>query len=261
MLKMNFNLVMLTALVCLGFSTAANAQETGTLKGRIVFDGDVPEVEIAIKKGDASVKDAEVCAVEDLADNTLIVNAENKGVANAVIYIKPREARKLDIPDELKESKEKEIVFDQKNCRFSPHTMIVRTDQQVRVLSDDGCAHNTHTYPIKNDAVNFSVKANDREGTLMDAMPAGEILPFQVKCDIHPWMTAYWLVTDTPWAAVTDENGNFQIDNLPAGEKLTFTIWHERPGYLEKKLRIKLDAGQTEDLGDMKYKASKFKKK
>lgn len=259
-LPKKFCLLPLFALLSLGFLSGLSAQETGTLTGRIVFDGDAPEAELVVKKG-ATVKDAEFCAAEDLYDNTLLVNPENNGVANVIVYIKPRDAKKLEIPEAVKESKEKELVFDQKNCRFTPHVMVVRSDQAVRVLSDDGCAHNTHTYPIKNDAVNISIKANDREGVLLDKMTIGEIVPTTVKCDIHPHMTAYWMITQNPWATVTDENGNFKIENLPADEKLTFAVWHERGGYLEKKLRTKVKAGETEELGDMKYKASKFEKK
>jgi galactose mutarotase-like enzyme len=49
----------------------------------------------------------------------------------------------------------------------------------------------------------------------------------RMKCDVHPWMGAYIGVMNHPYFAVTDENGNFTIKNLPAGE-YTLKAWHER---------------------------------
>jgi hypothetical protein len=39
-------------------------------------------------------------------------------------------------------------------------------------------------------------------------------------------MSAWQLPLDHPYGAVTNENGEFSIQNLPAG-KHKFTIWHE----------------------------------
>lgn len=90
-------------------------------------------------------------------------------------------------------------------------------------------------------------------------MKVAESLPTQIKCDIHPWMSAYVLVLDHPYAAVTDQYGKFKIENLPAGE-LEFRYWHERPGYVEKSVKIKIEAGTTKDLGTIKVPAAKFVK-
>ena len=51
-------------------------------------------------------------------------------------------------------------------------------------------------------------------------------IPVTVKCNIHPWMTAYYFVMDHPYFAVTNEKGEFKIDGLPAGE-YTLAAWHE----------------------------------
>ena len=46
-------------------------------------------------------------------------------------------------------------------------------------------------------------------------------------------MTAYLMVCDHPYFAVTDANGRFEIPNVPAGVELEFRVWHERAGYLK----------------------------
>ncbi len=50
---------------------------------------------------------------------------------------------------------------------------------------------------------------------------------FKIKCDVHPWMTTFAGIFDHPFFSVSDDSGNFSIDNIPAG---TYTIraWHER---------------------------------
>ena len=71
-----------------------------------------------------------------------------------------------------------------------------------------------------------------------------EPLPISVRSDFHPWMQAYWLVVDHPYAAITDKQGRFVIENLPPG-KLIFKVWHERVGYVDPKLNITIEPGQV----------------
>jgi hypothetical protein len=65
------------------------------------------------------------------------------------------------------------------------------------VKSDDPVAHNTHTYTLRSDPVNIIIPPNDREGVPV-RKPNPELLPMPVKCDIHPWMAAHWLIVDHP---------------------------------------------------------------
>ena len=51
----------------------------------------------------------------------------------------------------------------------------------------------------------------------------------KLKCDVHPWMTAYVLVASNPFFAVTGDDGSFKITGLPAGS-YTVEAWHERYG-------------------------------
>ena len=158
-------------------------------------------------------------------------------------------------PD-LKESTAKEVVFDQKGCRFVPHAIVARTDQVVRVKSNDKLQHNTHTYPARNKGMNILMKPVDREGQLV-AYQQPEVMPFQVKCDVHTWMTAYWLIVDHPYAAITDAQGRFTIEKLPAGEQ-EFRVWHERPKYLERSRKAVIRSGETTDLGTIKVPLAKL---
>jgi hypothetical protein len=60
----------------------------------------------------------------------------------------------------------------------------------------------------------------------------------KVKCDVHPWMIAWVVVTEGP-AAVSGADGTFVIRGVPAG---TYTVaaWHERLG--EKTAQVAVPA-------------------
>ena len=60
-------------------------------------------------------------------------------------------------------------------------------------------------------------------------------------------MRAYWLIIDHPYAALTDKDGKFQIDNLPVGEH-NFRIWHERIGDIKKEYKVSVTAGDRVEL-------------
>ncbi|MES2789343.1 MAG: hypothetical protein V4719_06955 [Planctomycetota bacterium] len=225
----------------IGFSTrsvAWGAEEAGgTFEGEVVLEGDIPKLEsVATDKGPKG-DELKACGVTEVANEKLVVNPKNKGIQNVFIYLKKAPAG---MPADLKKSKEPKVTFDQKGCQFLPHALLVRNDQTVEVLSGDPIGHNTHTYPVRGNPFNSAIKANERTGVPVTPKVA-ESLPLQVKCDIHPWMTAWWLVLDHPYAAVTDENGKFKISNLPPGEH-EFVVWQESSGYIERKLVVKVDA-------------------
>jgi hypothetical protein len=73
-------------------------------------------------------------------------------------------------------------------------------------------------------------------------------VPNQVKCGIHPWMTAYMLQRKNAYYAVTDDKGNFEIANVPAGEPLQFQVWHESGTAAGSGL-----VGTTPDAKDVKW--------
>lgn len=221
---------------------AGDSSGFGTVSGRVVLTGSAPTLDFLIAQG-ADVKDKEVCAAVDMPDERLVLGSAN-GVANAFVYLSkpPRGGKELAPAGEP-------LIFDQKNCRFIPHCMIVPTGATVKVLSDDAVAHNTHTYPRKNQGVNSGVAPNDREGKLEIVYRRPESTPVPVKCDYHAWMSAYHLPIDHPYAAVTDESGNFTIPELPAGEH-SFSVWHEAAdgGFVERRLNVTVTAGTTTEV-------------
>jgi hypothetical protein len=215
---------------------------TGSLRGKVVLSGGAPALPLLISKGSA-VKDAEVCAAEDVPDERLVLGA-NGAVANVFVYLPraPKGAKPFTPPTDP-------FLFDQKTCRFLPHATIVPVSQTVKVLSNDGVAHNTHTFPNKNAGINSTVNPMDREGLVSFVYTKAEAAPISVKCDFHAWMNAWQLPLDHGFGAVSDANGEFTIADLPIG-KHSFAVWHEAAngGFVQRKLEVEIKAGETTDV-------------
>ena len=223
-----------------GSSDGAAGGGTGTFKGVVVVKGNAPEQNLLVRKGDTNAKDAAVCAAEDIPNEALAVG-ENGGLANVFVFLPkaPKGAEVAPTPEEP-------AIFDQKNCRFLPHCLIVRAGQTINVLNDDAILHNTHTYPLSNEAFNKSIPVNERNGIPL-VYTSVEKLPVSVGCDIHPWMRAWHLPLDHDFAAVTDENGEFEIENLPAGTH-EFVVWHSKAGYIERKFKGTVKSGEPQSV-------------
>ena len=54
-------------------------------------------------------------------------------------------------------------------------------------------------------------------------------VPLRFKCDVHKWMGAYSGVFNHPFFAVTNDQGTFEIKNLPPGNYV-IEAWHEKYG-------------------------------
>jgi plastocyanin len=192
----------------------------GTLKGKVVLEGAKPTLKFLVNKGDAGVKDAAVCATVDVPNEALLTGADGKGVKYALVYIpKPTAVS----PEAVSAAQAAKVVFDQKNCVFVPHVIGFMKGQTIDIISSDPVGHN----------VNAKMRANGASNNLLGpgqkttfTPKAAEGRPSEVTCDIHPWMKAYWLILDNPYFAITNENGEFEIKNAPAGTQ-KIVVWQE----------------------------------
>jgi hypothetical protein len=104
------------------------------------------------------------------------------------------------------------------------------------VKNSDNFLHNIHTLSEKNPSFN-KAQPNKNDGEKM-ADPPKVPEYFHVKCDVHPWMSAYVAVFDHPFFGVSGADGKWTIKNLPDGD-YTLTAWQEKLGTQEKKVTIK----------------------
>ena len=58
-----------------------------------------------------------------------------------------------------------------------------------------------------------------------------------MDCDLHAWMRAWVVVADHPFYAITNDMGEFILDNVPQG-RYTLWIWQESFGTMTMDVTV-----------------------
>lgn len=226
-------------------------QGFGTIKGRLVWGGGaVPEPKVVVQKGDTNVKDAQVCAVTDLFDRSLVIDPQTKGIAHGFAYLpRPTGTNPEAVKAVLKAAPE--VVVDQQNCEFIPYSTAMHQQQPITFKSSDPVGHNVRYSGFVNPARNIALPPNGA----LKAQLKGERRPLQLNCDIHPWMKGWVFVFDHPFYAVTGEDGSFEITGVPAGTQ-NLVVWQETVGYATeggaRGMAVTVKPGEVVDVGEVK---------
>ena len=244
--------------VSVSFGYSALAQETAILRATFQYDGDPPKLDPIEPR-----LDRKFCGNVAIPDERLVVNPDNRGIKNVLVYVFTGR-RGTELPD-LKHNAETRVLKTV-HCRFEPHILIAQKGDQLRVQYEDPVGHNANISFFNNGALGFTLPPG---APLVRSLDEAEPAPVPVQCNIHPWMAAYLVVLDHPFAAVSGENGMLEILGLPVGQRVIFRAFHEsarlreveRDGITEtwknSKFEHVLQSG-VNDLGIIKIPASSF---
>jgi len=236
MRKNLWNITVPTCLLVLGITSAQAAYtvleggttDGGTLAGRVIFDGTPPAPEML-----TADEDAEACGGDRPAENLLV--SQSGGIGNVVLSIEGIQSGK---PWGFSE----EFVYDQIQCKFVPHVLLMQPRTPGVVKNSDTVGHNFHS--ISKGIFNTNKKINAAADMAVDGNKIRRPGIVRIKCDIHSWMSGWWFVAETPYAVLTDGDGNFSISDIPAGS-YTVKIWHETLGESEQSVVVEAN-GTTE---------------
>lgn len=202
----------------------------GAVSGTVRFEGKPPE-RIKI---DMSQDPACTLGADDNYSEQYVVH-EGK-LANVFVYVKSGPPMIAAEPASSGDT----VVMDQKGCRYTPHVVAVRRGGSVEFRNSDSTMHNIHTLPTEDTKqVDISQAPKGASQTVQFKQP--EIM-MPVRCNNHPWMNAFINVADTPFFAVTDKDGHFSIEGLPAGTYLLGAV-HEKMG--EQTITITVKPHET----------------
>ena len=100
---------------------------------------------------------------------------------------------------------------------YEPHVIAMNPGEDFKVITSDQTAHNIHPEP---DPMTGNIPWNRSQPPgaqpIVQSWKAQEVA-IPVKCNIHPWMHGYHVVVKGPYA-ITDDSGNFTIENVPPGK-------------------------------------------
>ncbi len=112
-------------------------------------------------------------------------------------------------------------VMNQKGLRFEPRVLAVLRGTTVRFNNEDDVNHNVFSPEGDKFDLGAFGKGQIKEHVF------NETGAFVQLCKLHPEMMAYIVVVDSPYFAVTDAAGHFEIDGVPPGS-YKLTVWSER---------------------------------
>jgi plastocyanin len=127
----------------------------------------------------------------------------------------------------------------QKDLTFIPSLLSVQVGTKVEFPNLDDTYHNIFSYsPAKRfdlgryrpDERPIPTEVFDKPGLVI------------LRCDIHEHMRGLILVLNTPYFVMTDTNGHFRLNGLPAGH-YTLKAWIDSRTTREKPVELK--SGQT----------------
>ncbi len=139
------------------------------------------------------------------------------------------------------------ILMDQKEMLFVPHILPVLLGTTVNFLNSEvKIEHNVFTPDTVANKFNLGNYPPGQGRNYTFDKPCSntnETCVVTILCRVHPEMSAYILVLQNPYFAVTDKNGLFEISNIPKGN-YEIVAWHEKLG--ETKQTITINEGSNE---------------
>jgi len=115
------------------------------------------------------------------------------------------------------------VVMDQIGLDFSPDVLVIRTGRIVRFHNSEDVLHNIHVIDSRSGESVANV-ATPAPGSTYDLAfeKAGE---YAIRCDVHPAMAAFVIVTPSPYSTIAAADGAFSLHGLPPGS-YTLVVWN-----------------------------------
>lgn len=209
-------------------TTDVSTATIGRLMGRVRLAGTGLPTATRID----NTTDPDACGRAHTLDD-LSLDAATRGVMNTFATLRPVGDPAIDLPEGWVPGK---LFLDNIGCRFEPHAAMVPVGTVLETSNRDEVLHTVHLYGPEEVNLSLPIRGASIERELK--------LPglYAVRCDVHGWMQAFIQVVDHPFYSLSDREGRFQIDSVPAGDYV-LELWHERLG--DRDLRVRIEAGQA----------------
>jgi len=182
-------------------------------------------------------KDPEICGTGTREVNFVRVNGGM--LEDAVVFLaKVKEGKPF--PEDVGD-----MTLHQHGCAFAPALGIMRNKGKLTIINDDGTLHNIHTYEqigrARRTVINISQPNQGDTATKPIKLRKGDGM--KIECDAHDFMHGFIFVAKNPYFAAVDENGHYEIGDIPPG-KYKVMVWHGFLGEIEVG-KVEVAAGET----------------
>lgn len=213
-----------TQLALVGGYQETTVTNGGTIAGIVSFSGTPPEPQTLEVD-----KDVEVCGTSKPGE--VLLASSGGGIKNAVVSIKDiARGKAMDVAATA--------ALGQAKCLYGPHVLIGRVGGSLQVTNGDPLMHNVHSFPFDNASINRAQPQGSAPITVSLEFP--EV--YQIGCDIHKWMSAWMVVTEHPYYAISGADGSFSLTDVPPGT-YQVEVWHEKLGTSTQTVTVA--AGET----------------
>jgi len=205
-----------------------------------------PEMQEKLKKAMVDLKREIKIDVKAENGGTITGNVECKRVRypeNVVVSIEK-------VGDNIYPAPEEHGIIDQFNLTFVPHVLAVQKGTKIDFLNSDSVRHNVFSPPDCCQPFNVGTYGVGAVKTV----EFNKTCEIPLLCNVHAEMSAFVVVLDNPYFAVTLRDGNFKIDNIPPGE-YTLKAWHEKLKTVTQEVRV--ETGKAADVSFVLKKKSK----
>jgi hypothetical protein len=222
----------------------------GTISGKVVLTGEEPPplaFSLVINNN------TEFCGRISTGTGWRLVDefhvAPDGGLQNAVVFLEGIHQGKP-----FPETQPAQVVVE--DCLFSPWLLVVRDSQPIHIKNMDPIIHDVQLYetapfgakvmlhrPLRLNPFHPKDLLKDHlhnpGETMIDTMQFTQgRRTFFLECGFHAYMQTWGLAVTNPYYAVTDEQGNFTLPDIPEGV-YKMVAWHPgMAGFLDMKVVV-----------------------
>jgi hypothetical protein len=230
MQKASVSCVMLV--ICLYFTVVSFAYETipfsngGSIEGVVEFTGEKVPIDPIV----TLTSETDYCGKSLPAQKYLI---RNRKIQNVILFLENIKAGKS-IPREA-------LTVTSRKCEFIPHVAVGFKGNKIILKTDDPVFHVFDIHASISGKEVYHVALPEQGSSVTKNLSKSGLL--DITCYPHPWQHSHVYIFDHPYVAITNERGEFVINDILPGTYLV-KAWHEALGTIEIR-DIKVESGKT----------------
>jgi len=215
-----------------------DVQSGATIKGSVIFPGDVPSVEV-IKV----TEDNKYCGNEKATEKYIVSDAR---VKNAVVWLE-----NVTIGKAIPESR---VVVGIDECMARPHVSVGFVGGEYLFRNNDDILHTVQLKlslayqklvsdrPLEDGSSVYNIALPKKGHEIRKPIRkwhryTSKTGLIRIRSNTHNWINGFIFIFDHPYAVATGADGTFILDDIPPGDYL-LRVWHEGFGYKEREISL-----------------------